>query len=178
MSLVTVHDKQFKVHTSKKQVDERIIELAKNIDEDYGTSTPLIIAVLNGSFMFASDLFKGISIDCEISFMRLKSYSGLRSEGDVKILFGLSEEVNDRDVIIVEDIVDTGNTIMQIFAQLKKYEPKGTKVAAFLFKPAAMQFDYKPDYIGFEVENKFFVGYGLDYDGLGRNHADVYILNE
>ena len=178
MSMVKVWDKEFKVYLSEEDIQNRIKELSGQINSDYKEKKPLLIAVLNGSFMFMSDLLKGIDIDCEISFMRLKSYAGLKSDGDVKILLGLTDEVNDREIIIVEDIIDTGNTIMQIFTQLKEFNTKSVRVASFLFKPSAMQFDYKPDYVGFEVENKFFVGYGLDYDGLGRNYGGLYILRE
>ena len=178
MKIIKVHNKQFQVHITKEQVDNRIIELAEIINKTYSGKNPLLLSILSGSFMFTSDLMKKITIDCELTFMRIKSYAGLKSGGDVKILMGVSEEINDRHVLVIEDIIDTGNTIQQIFHQVKKYNPKDLKVMSFLFKPEAMKTDYKPDYVGFEVENKFFVGYGLDYDGHGRNHPGVYILSE
>ena len=178
MNLIKVHNKPFRIHISKSQIEKRTSELASIINKQYSGKKPLLLSILSGSFMFTSDLMKKITIDCELTFMRIKSYAGLKSGGDVKILMGVNEEINDRHVIIIEDIIDTGNTIAQIFLQVKKYKPKDLKVMSFLFKPEAMTTNYKPDFVGFEVENKFFVGYGLDYDGLGRNYFGVYILDE
>ncbi|PCH68132.1 MAG: hypoxanthine phosphoribosyltransferase [Bacteroidetes bacterium] len=178
MENIKVHDKEFRIDITGEQIEQRLRELAEKLNNEYEGKNPLFVAVLNGSFMFAGDLMKYLNIECEITFVRIKSYAGLKSDGDIKILLGIKEEVNDRHVVFIEDIVDTGNTIMQIFAQMEKFTPKDVKVMTLLFKPEAMQFDYKPDYVGFDVENKFYVGYGLDYDGLGRNHYGIYILNE
>ncbi|MCK5171178.1 MAG: hypoxanthine phosphoribosyltransferase, partial [Bacteroidales bacterium] len=139
-------------------------------------NVPLFISILNGSFMFTADLFKHIDFTCEVTFLKLTSYRGTSSTGSVRQLIGVNESIAERDVIILEDIVDTGITIEQILGQLKSFEPASVKVASLLFKPEAYQKDFGIDYIGMEIPNDFIVGYGLDYDRLGRNFPDIYTL--
>jgi hypoxanthine phosphoribosyltransferase len=152
--------------------------MAKKINRDYSDKNiPLFISILNGSFMFTADLFKHIDFVCEVTFLKLTSYNGTSSTGTVRQLIGVNESIKGRDVIVLEDIVDTGITIEQILDQLKGFEPASVKVASLLFKPEAYQKDMIIDYIGMNIPNDFIVGYGLDYDGLGRNLADIYTLS-
>lgn len=176
MSLIQVHDKQFKPYITKIQLEEKIKELATAIDADYRDKTPLFIAILNGSFMFAADLFKHLSIPAEICFIKLASYKGTKSTGNVITSIGLDIALIDRHVIILEDIIDTGKTMNQFLPQLHHQQPASLKICALLNKPDAMQFPIKIDYLGFSIPDHFVVGYGLDYDGLGRNIDSIYQL--
>lgn len=153
---------------------ETVLELADRINKDLEGETPLFVGVLNGSFMFLGDLMKHVSIPCEISFVKVASYEGTSSTGMVKQLVGLSENIKDRTVVIVEDIVDTGNTIEHLYQSLLTQRPKSIKVATLLFKPSAYTKDIPIDYVALSVPNDFLVGYGLDYDGLGRNLKHIY----
>ena len=174
MTKVKVHDKTFDVYIEEAKILERIAELAKKMNEDFQDKKPLFLAVLNGSFLFAADLFKQLSIECEISFVKLASYEGTQTTEKVKKLIGLNENIKGRCVVILEDIVDTGITINEMMAQLNEHEPAEIKVATLLFKPAAYIKRVHLDYVGFEVPKVFLLGYGLDYDGLGRNLKDIY----
>ncbi len=177
MKQVKLKDKEFEVSISAEQIQKAVIDIAERINKDYANKeVPLFISVLNGSFMFTADLFKHIDFVCEVTFLKLTSYRGTASTGAVRQLIGVNEAITGRDVIVLEDIVDTGITLEQILGQLKSFEPASIKVASFLFKPEAYQKDFKVDYIGMEIPNDFIVGYGLDYDGLGRNLADIYTL--
>lgn len=178
MSVIQVIDKKFKPYISAVRISERIKELAKELSIDYKGKRPLFIAILNGSFMFASDLFKDIAIDAEICFIKLASYKGTRSTGNVITSIGLDEPLKDRHVIIIEDIVDTGNTLHQFLPQLYNQQPASLKIASLLHKPTALQYPIIIDYLGFDVPNIFLLGFGLDYDGLGRNLAEIYQLVE
>ncbi len=179
MKQVTLKDKTFKVSIPEERIQRVIIEIANRINEDYkGEDTPLFISILNGAFMFTADIFKHINFNCEVSFLKFSSYEGTATTGKVKQLIGINEEIKDRKVIVLEDIVDTGITLEQILEQLKSFEPANVKIATLLFKPDAYKKDLKIDYIGLEVPNEFIVGYGLDYDGLGRNLVDIYTLSE
>ena len=178
MDQITIHDRKFKLHISPETIANRIAEMAKELSIQYAGKRPLFIAVLNGSFVFAADLLRELSGDCEITFVKIKSYDGMESTGKGKVLVGLGENIKDRDVIILEDIIDSGNTIQQILPQIEELKPNTTKVATLLFKPAAMKYDYNPDYIGFNIDNNFIVGYGLDYSGYGRDKKGLYVLNE
>lgn len=178
MKQVKLKDKEFKVSIPAEKIQSAIAEMAKKINKDYSDKNiPLFISILNGSFMFTADLFKHLDFVCEVTFLKLTSYKGTSSTGTVRQLIGVNESIEGRDVIILEDIVDTGITIEQILEQLKSFEPASIKVATMLFKPTAYQKDLKIDYIGMEIPDDFVVGYGLDYDGLGRNLPDIYILS-
>ena len=178
MSVIQVIDKKFKPYISAAQISERVKELAKEINIEYAGKRPIFIAILNGSFMFASDLFKDINIDAEICFIKLASYKGTRSTGNVITSIGLDEPLKDRHVIIIEDIVDTGNTLHQFLPQLYNQQPASLKIASLLHKPDALKYPIVIDYLGFNVPNIFLLGFGLDYDGLGRNLAEIYQLVE
>ncbi len=178
MSVIQVNDKKFKPYISAVRISERIKELADEMNVDYQGKRPLFIAILNGSFMFASDLFKYISIDAEICFIKLASYKGTRSTGNVITSIGLDEPLKDRHVVIIEDIVDTGNTLHQFLPQLYNQQPASLKIASLLHKPTALKYPITIDYLGFEVPNIFLLGFGLDFDGLGRNLAEIYQLVE
>ena len=177
MSLVEVHDKRFKPYISKEKIQERILKLGQQISKDYAGKKPIIIGVLNGSFVFASDLFRALSIDAEISFIKLASYKGTSSTGNVVTSIGMEEDLHGRHVILLEDIIDTGKTLHSFLPEIQHRQPASLKIATFLSKPEALQHNVKADYIGFEIGNDFVVGYGLDYDGLGRNLPDLYILS-
>jgi hypoxanthine phosphoribosyltransferase len=176
MKQVRVKDKEFRLFLSADVIQENIIRIAKRISEDMEGKEPLFLAVLNGSFMFAADLMKQISIPSNISFVKLASYQGMESGGMVREVFGLTEKIEGRSIVIVEDIVDSGRTMQQLLASLETRNPAEIKIATFLFKPDALQCELKLDYVAFEVPNHFVVGYGLDYDGLGRNFPEVYSL--
>jgi hypoxanthine phosphoribosyltransferase len=176
MATVQLHDKKFDTYLSEQEIQKRVKAIADQINEDYKGKRPLFIPILNGSFIFASDLFKYLTIDAEISFIKLVSYKGMKSSGNVITSIGLEMDLFDRDVIIVEDIVDTGKTLNEFLPKLDHQQPKSLKIAALLHKPDATQFPLKIDYLGFSIPNKFVVGYGLDYDGLGRNYKEIYQL--
>lgn len=174
---IKLHDKTFDTYLSEETIQQKVQEIAAAINRDYVGKRPLFIAILNGSFMFASDLFKHLSIDAEICFIKLASYKGVKSSGTVITAIGLDEDLYDRDVVIVEDIVDTGKTLHEFLPQLHHQQPRSFKIAALLHKPEATQFPIPIEYTGFRIPNKFVVGYGLDYDGLGRNLKEIYQLS-
>lgn len=176
MSAVKLHDKTFDTYISEKEIQEKVAEIADAINKDYEGKHPLFIAILNGSFMFASDLFKHLTIDAEICFIKLASYKGMKSSGNVITSIGLDQDLYNREVIILEDIVDTGKTLNVFLPQLHHQQPKSLKIAALLHKPSATQYPLTINYLGFSIPNKFVVGYGLDYDGLGRNFKEIYQL--
>ena len=178
MELIQVHDKKFQPYISAAEIESQVKRLAAEINNDYKAKRPLFIAILNGSFMFASDLFKEIHIAAEICFIKLASYKGIKSSGQVITAIGLDVDLVGREIIIVEDIVDTGNTLSQFLPQLHHHQPASLKIAALLHKPEALVHPIKIDYLGFKVPNKFLLGYGLDYDGLGRNIKEIYQLVE
>ena len=171
---IKVNDKVFEVFISSSEIQKGVEKIAEEINIDFQGKTPLFLSILNGSFIFAADLLKKIDVDCEISFVKLKSYEGTSTTGIVKTLIGLDEDITDRAVIILEDIVDTGNTIENLIDQLMALKPAEVKVATLLFKPEAYVKDIKIDYKALEVPNEFLIGYGLDYNGLGRNLVDIY----
>jgi len=178
MSVITVNEKKFQPYLTVAQIDAEISRVAAEINRDYDGLRPLFIAILNGSFMFAADLFKHVTIDAEICFIKLASYKGTRSTGHVITSIGLDESLKGRHVIVLEDIVDTGKTLSEFLPQLKDQQPASLKIAALLHKPDALVFPLKIDYLGFNVPNKFLLGYGLDFDGLGRNLREIYQLME
>ena len=176
MAVINVHDKSFETYLSEEVIQQRVKEIAGAINEDYAGKKPLFIAILNGSFMFAADLFKQLSIPAEICFIKLASYKGMKSSGKVVTSIGLEEDLFGKDVIIVEDIVDTGKTLHKFLPKLVHQQPNSMKIAALLHKSEATEYPLKLDYVGFDIPNKFVVGYGLDYDGLGRNLKEIYQL--
>lgn len=176
MAVIKVHDKSFETWLSEKVIQQRVEELAAAINKDYAGKRPLFIAILNGSFMFASDLFKYLDIDAELCFIKLASYKGMKSSGNVVTSIGLEDDLFGRDVIIVEDIVDTGKTLHDFLPKLMHQQPNSLKIASLLHKSEATEFPISLDYVGFDIPNKFVVGYGLDYDGLGRNLKEIYQL--
>jgi len=178
MSRIRVHDKSFEPYLTAGQIDEAIQKLADQINIDYAGKRPLFISILNGSFIFASDLFKKLTIESEICFIKLASYKGTKSTGHVITAIGLDIDLIHRHVIIVEDIVDTGKTLGQFLPQLQNQQPSSLKICALLHKPAATVHPIQIDYLGFTIPDKFVVGYGLDYDGLGRNIPEIYKLVE
>lgn len=176
MAVIKVHDKSFETYLSEETIQQRVKELAAAISKDYAGRRPLFIAILNGSFMFASDLFKQLTIEAELCFIKLASYKGLKSSGNVVTSIGLEDDLFGKEVIIVEDIVDTGKTLHNFLPKLMHQQPKSLKIAALLHKSEATEFPLELNYIGFDIPNKFVVGYGLDYDGLGRNLKEIYQL--
>jgi hypoxanthine phosphoribosyltransferase len=176
MSIINVHDKSFETYLSAAIIQQRINELAAVINKDYAGSRPLFIAILNGSFMFAADLFRQLDIEAELCFIKLASYKGLKSSGNVITTIGLEDDLYGKDVIIVEDIVDTGKTLHNFLPKLMHQQPKSLKIATLLHKKEATAYPLSLDYVGFEIPDKFVVGFGLDYDGLGRNLKEIYQL--
>ena len=175
--MITILDKQFTPFLNSETIGQRVKELAERIKNDYEGRCPLFIIVLNGAFLFATDLIKNIPLTCEITFVRLSSYSHTESSGKVRQIIGLEEKIADRDVIIVEDIVDTGLTMTQLVSQIDELKPRSIEIATLLHKPTALVKPVRMRYIGFEIENRFVVGYGLDYNGLGRNLDALYVLS-
>ncbi|MDP5121397.1 MAG: hypoxanthine phosphoribosyltransferase [Spirosomaceae bacterium] len=171
-----VKDKYFKTLIPAVDIQAKVTEIANLLNTDYADKNPLLIGVLNGSFIFLSDLFKCMKIDCEVTFMRVSSYESLRSTGKVTQIIGLKEDISNRHVLIVEDIVDTGQTLVNVKEQLAKLKPASLKVVTLLNKPEAMLKPLPLDYVGFKIKNDFVIGYGLDYDGLGRNLPDICVL--
>ena len=176
MPPIKLHDKSFDTYLSEETIQEKVREIAYAINRDYKNKRPLFIAILNGSFIFAADLFKYLTIEAEICFIKLASYKGMKSSGNIITAIGLDQDLYDRDVVIIEDIVDTGKTLNEFLPKLYHQQPKSFKIAALLHKPEATQYPLTIDYTGFSIPNKFVVGYGLDYDGLGRNLKEIYQL--
>lgn len=176
--IIKVHDKEFDLYIPQDQIERSITKVAEEINRDMAGKNPLFLVVLNGAFMFAAQLFKSLEIDCEISFVKLSSYSGTESTNVVRELIGLDYSLEGRNVVIVEDIVDTGHTMKYTIEKLKKLNANSVKIATMLFKPKAFQYDYEIDYVGMEIPNDFIVGYGLDYNGHARNLPDIYKIVE
>ena len=176
MALVKVHDKSFETYLSENTILQRVKELAEALSKDYAGKRPLFIVILNGSFMFAADIFKHLTLEAELCFIKLASYKGMKSSGKVVTSIGLEEDLFGKDVIILEDIVDTGKTLHNFLPKLIHQQPKSLKIATLLHKPEATEYPITLDYVGFQIPNKFVVGYGLDYDGLGRNLKEIYQL--
>jgi hypoxanthine phosphoribosyltransferase len=176
MPAIKLHDKSFDIYLSEAEIQKKVREIADQLSRDYKDKRPLFIAILNGSFMFAADLFKYLNIEAEICFIKLASYRGMKSSGTVTTAIGLDQDLFGRDVIILEDIVDTGKTLHEFLPKLDHQQPKSLKIASLLHKPEALKFQLKIDYLGFSIPDKFVVGYGLDYDGLGRNLKEIFQL--
>ena len=175
---ITVHDKVFVPFIAAEELETKIKALASQLNADYAGKKPVFIAILNGSFMFAADVFRQISIEAEISFIRLASYEGTESSGKIVTAFGLDKSLTGRDVIILEDIVDTGKTLSAFLPQIQQQSPASLAVATLLHKPEATKYPISIAYCCFTIPNKFVLGYGLDYDGLGRNLPGLFQLKE
>ena len=171
---IHAHDLTFTPLLPAVEIQRRVKELGDRITDDYRGRCPLFLGVLNGAFVFAADLIRHCRIDAEISFIKLASYHGTESSGEVKKLIGLTEEVEGRDVILVEDIVDSGRTLHEFLPDLRRLNPRSIEVASLLLKPDALEHEIDIRYLGFEIPDQFVIGYGLDYDGLGRNLPAIY----
>lgn len=178
MATIQVQDKIFVPYLSAETIQEKITEMALQIDKDYFGKKPLFIAILNGSFIFASDLFKQLTIEAEICFIKLASYKGTKSSGQVITAIGLDTDITNRHIVILEDIIDTGKTLTHFLPQLHNMQPASLKIAILLHKPEATVYPIHIDYCCFSIPNKFVVGYGLDYNGFGRNSNAIYQLQQ
>lgn len=176
METLKVLDKTFVSFIPYLRIQETIARMAADIDRDLFGKNPLFLAVLNGSFVFAADLFKQIKMPCRISFVKMASYMGTGSSGKVDQLIGLQEVITGQHIIILEDIIDSGLTVTKLLEHINTMQPTSIRIAALLFKPDAFKANFKIDYVGIEIPNNFVVGYGLDYNGYGRNSKDIYTL--
>jgi hypoxanthine phosphoribosyltransferase len=176
--MIQLHDKHFVPFISAEEINFAIANMAKQMDDDFFDDVPVFIGVLNGAFMVMSDLMKHYRGMCEVSFVKLTSYEGTQSTQSVKQLIGINQNLEGKTVVVIEDIVDTGNTIEELKAIFKEQKVKHFKIATLFLKPDAYKKDIKIDYVGIRIPDKFIVGYGLDYDGLGRNLKDIYQLAE
>ncbi len=176
--MIKLHDKYFKPFISAKEIDAAMTRLAKEIANDVGDDIPVFVGILNGSFMVVSDFVKKYPKPCEVTFIKLASYEGVKSTEDIQRLIGLTQDLTGRTVVVLEDIIDTGNTLAEVHRIFKNENVKSLKIATLFYKPEAYKKDFKLHYIGIEIPNKFIVGYGLDYDGLGRNIPEVYQIKE
>lgn len=173
-----VKDKKFKLFIPQSAINQRIAEISQRLIEDYKGKKPLFITILNGAFIFAADLIRQIDIESEITFVKFTSYASMESTGKVDQIIGFNDDIFQRHIVLIEDIVDTGLTMSEIMRELNRFRPSSLEVVSLLMKPDALQMSVNIKYVGFEIENKFVVGYGLDYDGYGRNLQDIYILDE
>lgn len=178
MSVVRIKDKTFKTSISQEEIQQRIKEVAAQINKDMADKNPLFLGVLNGAFIFAADLMREITIPCEISFVKLASYQGIMSTGKVKEVMGINEDLTGRTIIIIEDIVDTGRTMKQMVESLGTRNPAAVHICSLFLKPDKLQEPIDVDYACFSIPNEFIVGYGLDYDQQGRNLKEIYTLVE
>ena len=179
MNQIQIKDKRFAVSIPEADILKEVDRVAAEINRDLAGKNPLFLSVLNGSFMFTADLMKRITIPCEVSFVKLASYQGVTSTGKVKEVIGITEDLTDRTVVIVEDIVDTGLTMQRLLETLGTRRPKEIHIATLLVKPEKLKVDLNIEYVAMHIPNDFIVGYGLDYDGLGRNYKDIYtVINE
>ena len=176
MSIIKLHDKYFKTYISENKIAKAVNSLVKQVSEDCIDETPIFIGILNGSFMFVADFVRKYNGNCEVTFVKLASYEGISSTGNIKQLIGLNEDLEGKTVIILEDIIDTGNTLQEIYTIFKDKKVKQLKIATLFFKPDVYKKELHIDYIGISIPDKFIVGYGLDYDGLGRNLSSIYKL--
>jgi hypoxanthine phosphoribosyltransferase len=174
MNTIKVKDKEFKLSIKAAEIDAAVQSIADRLNHDMQGKNPIFLVILNGAFIFAADLYRKITIESEISFVKLASYSGTSSTSEVKELIGLNEKLKGRTVVILEDIIDTGTTMQYLINKLDYLGVAEVKLAALLFKPTAFRESFRIDYLGLEIPNDFIVGYGLDYDGFGRNYADIY----
>lgn len=172
--LVKIHDKDFRLLIDEAAIKERIKSLAKELTADYQEKRPLVLSILNGSFIFSADLLRELSIPLEIDFVKVSSYSGISSSGEIKNLIGLNQKIEGRHILILEDIIDSGLTVSELKKILFKQNPTSIEVITLLLKPLSLKHDIEIKYVGFEISDAFVIGYGLDYDGLGRNLKGIY----
>ena len=180
MQVIKIHDKHFEIFITREQIKARLEIVGKELTEKFAKKDkkPIFISILNGSFMWMADLVRACDFDCELAFIKISSYEKMKSSGQVKFIMGLDVNIEDYDVIIVEDIVDTGRTLKEFLPDLESKKPKSITVVTLLFKPDALQYDIPVHHVAFEIPTKFVVGYGLDYDGLGRTLPDIWQLKE
>ena len=178
MGIIHIKDKDFKVSIKEEDILKEVDRVAAAINRDLAGKNPLFLAVLNGSFMFASDLMKRIAIPCEISFVKLASYQGVTSTGKVRDVIGINENLTGRTIVIVEDIVESGTTMQHMLETLGTYSPESIHIATLLVKPEKLKVNLNIEYVAMNIPNDFIVGYGLDYDGFGRNYKDIYTVVE
>lgn len=175
-SIITLHDLSFKPLIPEEEVRKRVLELGEVLSAELKGKRPLFISILSGAFVFAADLIRAFDGDCEVSFVKLASYAGTSSTGEVRTVLGLDKQIEGRHLVVVEDIVDTGQTLHHFLEEILKHKPASITTVGFLRKPEAVAFPVKVDIIGFDIDDKFVVGYGLDYNGLGRNLRGIYVL--
>lgn len=179
MSIIRVSDKDFAPFIKQENIETEIHRIAREIKRDMDGKEPLFLVMLNGAFMFAAELFKNLDMPCEMAFVKYKSYVGTQSTGQMNELLGIeAEKINNRDIVIVEDIVDSGCTMNELLKDLNKKGAKSIRIATMMFKPKALNYDIKMDYVGMEIGNDFIVGYGLDYNEYGRNLKEIYKIVE
>ena len=178
METVTIHDKKFRLYIPSAKIDQKVNALARELNKDLIDKELVFLVILNGAFMFAADLLKKVDLPCRVSFVKLASYDGTRSSGQVRELIGINEVLKDKVVVLIEDIVDSGNTLDELLQAIRSHQPADIRVVTLLFKPDAYEYNFRIDHIGFKIPNDFVVGYGLDYDGLGRNLKDIYTVVE
>ena len=176
MDRVTVNGKSFRMSIPEADILREVDRVAAELNRDMADANPIFLCVLNGAFMFAADLMKRVTVPCEISFVKLSSYAGTQSTGDVRQLIGLSDSLRGRNVVIVEDIVDSGLTMLRLLDLVREHEPRDVRICSLLVKPDKLKVDMHVDYVAMEIPNDFIVGYGLDYDGMGRNLPSIYTL--
>ncbi len=176
--MITVNNLQFKPFIAAETIQERIEELGVALRERYAGQRPLFIGILNGAFIFTADLVRAAELECEVTFMRLSSYAGLQSTGQVTTNLGLDIEIKDRHVILVEDIIDSGRTLYELTKKMREQGPASVAIATLLLKPDALQFPLEADFVGFSIPSKFVIGYGLDYNQAGRELKEIYQLAE
>lgn len=169
-----IKDLEFKKFISAAKVRDKVFDLAEQLHTDYAGKTPLLLPILNGSFIFAADLIRAVNLECRVSFVKHASYQGTASTGQLKTLIGLNESIFNQDIILVEDIMDTGLTLSKVVEELRSLGTRSVEIVTLIRKAPARQHAVQPKYIGFDIDNEFVVGYGLDYDGLGRNLPDIY----
>jgi hypoxanthine phosphoribosyltransferase len=175
MDKIRLHDMQFRPYIPAEVIQQRIREIAAEINHDLKYDRPLFIGILNGVFMFAGELMKELTIECEITFVKLSSYAGTLSTGTITEIIGLNVDVKGRNIVVLDDIIDTGKTLNEFLLELSRRHPESIRVAALLFKPECLEYDIEINYLGFKVPNDFLVGFGLDYDELGRNLKDIHV---
>lgn len=178
METVEVRGKKFALFLSRETIQKRINELAEQMSRDLADKDPIFLCVLNGAFMFVSDLTKSLSIPCQVSFIKLASYQGMQRGTKIREVFGLTERIEGRTVVVVEDVVDSGHTMKQLLESLRSRSPQEIRIATLLFKPEAMVCGIQPDYVAFEIPNDFVIGFGMDYDGYGRTLDQVFAVTE